>query len=411
MKYAIAFIFTCLISQVQAQESKGQKYSHSIESVIFGDSRTIDIYLPPAYQTGPDHTFPVMYVFDAQFEPYFDMVAYTAAYLAAIGSTPEFIAVGVHTKDRPREFTTAPEDQRTIEGWGDIKIGEAHLLSIFLSEEVFPLVDSIYQTSPLRLGVGHSLGGTFVTNSMLQNEKLFLAVISISPNMMYDYRLLPARLDAALRNGNAPNAWHFMTAGGVGNMENNFRAASEYADSVYQVSPADNFKWTYRYYPDENHSTTPLRSISEGLIAFNDFWFMGEEKFLELLEDTTTSYLESLQNQFEQRSDWAGFPVSPGADEWNKLAYAAGYQERWSDALPVMEWALTLFPNDANLHDSRGEALENLGQLLEAEASYKRAFEVLEETKSQYDTETYEYYHETFSTNATRVHAILNNEE
>jgi predicted alpha/beta superfamily hydrolase len=89
--------------------------------------------------------------------------------------------VGIHSQNRPSEFTPAPLNPQTADDWGGTQVEKAALLEAHLRDEVYPLLCKNYRTGTLQFGVGQSLGGTFVTQSMLYERGLFNAVISISP--------------------------------------------------------------------------------------------------------------------------------------------------------------------------------------------------------------------------------------
>jgi predicted alpha/beta superfamily hydrolase len=403
MKTSLLLCALMLSTALVGQTSESRLEKIEFHSNSFDTLRTISIFLPLGYEDSRSDSFPLLVVFDAQFEPFFGMVTGVVDYLSAVQECPPFIIVGIHTQHRPREFTPAPLDARTVNDWGDVPIGDAAILEAHLKDEVYPSLRSKYRLQRLTLGLGHSLGGTFVTQSMMYQRNLFHAIVSISPNMAYDYKQLAHRLDTVLRSDHVPRAWHFMTAGDVGVMENSFRISAELADSIYRSNPHEHLVWEYRRYVGQNHMITPMQSISEGMLAFSRFWMIGDGQALALLSDSTRTYVEAIQNHFQEKSEWLGYPLVPDVDELNGLGYIAGFEENWKQALGVFEWAIALHPNDPNIHDSKGEALENLGDFEGALASYLKAIEMLESNKDAFDAEEYGYYFETFNSNADRV--------
>lgn len=407
MKAAVLICTLLLCSMLSGQTSEKRYDKIQFQSVSFDTLREVSVFLPLGYEDSLTDSFPLLMVFDAQFEPFFDMVTGMVDYLSAVQESPQFIVVGIHTQHRPREFTPAPLDPRTVEAWGDVPIGGATVLEAHLRDEVYPMLHSKYRIQRLTMAIGHSLGGTFVTQSMLYHRGLFNAIISISPNMTYDYNQLNDRLYAVLQSDNVPKAWHFMTAGNVGSMENSFRISAELTDSTYRAHPAEQLVWEYRRYEGQNHMITPLQSISEGLVAFSRFWMIGEDQAIVLLSDSTQSYAEAIQAHFRKKSEWLGYPIVPNADELNTLGYVAGYEEAWEQALGVFQWAISLHPSDPNIYDSRGEAFENIGDPVSALSSYLKALEILEANKTKFDKEQFDYYFETFTANANRARDII----
>jgi hypothetical protein len=317
-------------------------------------------------------------------------------YLSSSDKFPQVVVVGIATEHRPREFTPAPEDERTPEAWEGTPIGDAALLSAHMREEVIPFVEANYRVNPLRMAIGHSLGGTYVSNSVFGGEDLFKAVISVSPNAIYDYGWMPRKVSAMLQSDHVPNAWHYMAAGDVGTMENSFRKWAQKADSVYRTRPNERLIWHYKEYQGIDHMTSPIVAILDGLVAFNNYWSISDEDLQALMVDSTGSFEMQIQNHYKALSNWAGFDIALHADEINTFAYAAAYEDHWQAALGVIEWGISMHPDDPNLYDSKGEFLENLGQMEGSLACYNKALEVLEEVKQKYDEEEYTYIQKLF---------------
>lgn len=399
----IAMLATCSLSA----QHMGTYTNHTLYSDAFGTEREVKVFMTEAVQELAEDEFPVLYVFDGQFEPFWGMVTQTVNYLSSVEKFPQMIVVGISTEHRPREFTPKAEDPRTPKDWGDTPTGESALLTAHLADDVFPFIESQYRTLPLRMAIGHSLAGTFVTHSVLDNEGLFNAVISVSPNMAYDYQLLPKKLGRILESGEVPKAWHYMGAGTVGSMENAFRQGAEMADSLYRAHPHPNLVWQYKTYEGLNHMNTPIAIMLDGFAAFQAFWNIDDQAMDAMLADTSKTYLAHLQAHYRRLSDWAGYDIELRADEINELAYVAVFEERWTDALEVINWGIALHPTDANLYDSRGECLEHLGDLRGALSGYQKALEVLGASPGLYDEAQRAYYEEAFTENATRVRGLL----
>jgi predicted alpha/beta superfamily hydrolase len=407
MRLLILILLSFSFFTAKAQDYSATTLRHSFESDAFAKERTIEIYIPYAYTESTDQKAMVIYVFDGQFEPFFDMAAATADYLHAIGELPLFIAVGIHTENRPREFTPAPNHADTRTGWGEeSQIGNSALLDRHLKEEVMPYIESNYRTRPINFAIGHSLGGTYVTNDVLTNH-LFKGVISISPNTQYDHNQLVSKADSLLSGGNAPKAFHFMTAGTVGRMENSFRRASDMLDSTYQAHPSPDLKWHYHTYQDQGHSITPMRSIGEGLMAFSKLLVLDDSTALAYLNDSSQPFVKDISDHYGKLSEWLEFDFELSVDEWNNPGYVAMGEENYAEALQVFELAVAKYPDDANIHDSRGEALENLGKHAAALESYQKAVETLEAKRDKMDQETFDYYHEMFLANRDRMKEVL----
>ena len=65
------------------------------------------------------------------------------------------------------------------------------------------------------------------------------------------------------------------------------------------------------------------------------------------------------------------FPKHPFS--WKVLGALFGQSRRYSEAVNVNQTAVSLSPRDAETHSNLGNALQELGRLEEAEASYRQA--------------------------------------
>lgn len=394
----IAFAFLTIYSGF-AQQYSGTSKTHKFESKAFEAEREVHVYLPHSYSENKTQQYPVIYLFDGQFDPLFDMTTGTMDYMSQVGEFNQYIIVGIKTTQRAREFTPMYTDKKTQEGWGETKVGEAHVLEDHLQNEVFPLIEKTYRTQPFRLAIGHSLGGTFVLNSLLSKPEFFQAVIAISPNLMYDNEQINKRFDTYFKTHDAFKKFIYVSAGTVGSMENNFRKASEHLDAIIKYYNPENLKYHFTVFEGENHSTTPIHTINKGFTELAKIWTISEEKTEELLKDEAIPFVDDLKSFYSQLSEFAEFEVLPSVDQINTFGYDCLYYEKNEEALAVFNWAISLYPNNANLYDSKAEAYLKSGNNKEAKRYYQKALDVLENTKKDYDTESYDYYKSIFIKN------------
>ena len=125
------------------------------ESRLLGESRTVDVFLPRAYERDLERTYPVIYANDGQ-----DMeavaLAATLDSLQRTGQMAPVIVVAIHATDRVQDYGTAyiPNAQ----GLG----GRADRYGRFLVVELMTLIESRYRVArgPQNTAVmGWSLGG------------------------------------------------------------------------------------------------------------------------------------------------------------------------------------------------------------------------------------------------------------
>jgi hypothetical protein len=156
---------------------------HVLASAILGDTREINVWLPPGYSEGRE-IGAVIYVLDGAVDQDFPHIA-GLGQLGALSWTYEtFIIVGIQTKDRQHELTPAATDPRFVEGFP--QSGGAPAFRRFLIEEVRPFVEARYRTGTRRALIGESLAGLFVVDTLRDSPGAFDDYIAISPSLWWD---------------------------------------------------------------------------------------------------------------------------------------------------------------------------------------------------------------------------------
>lgn len=399
----LIIVFLTFSSFLSAQEYSGISKTYKIDSEVFKGEREIRVWVPHSYKAS-ESNYPVIYLFDAQFDALFDMTTGISDYMSQTGLTSEYIVVGIKTENRPKEFTPTYLNEKTATDWGkESEVGNALLLETHLKNEVLPLVAEKYRVTPYRVGIGHSLGGTFVLNSVLTQPDLFNSIIAISPNVSYDDEQLLLRFENFLKQHKTVNKTIYVSSGTTGNMENMFKNSMIKLDSILEKQRPKGLLYTYDIFQDYNHSETPLVSISKGLTQISRIWNITEEKQEELLQDSAKLFVDDVKSFYLDLTEWAGFEVLPNANEINQMAYFCLRSKKAKEALGVLDWAIQLHPKDANLYDSKAEMLENLNQYKEAAVYYQKAFQILQDTKADYGQEDYDYYANMFKEHLEKV--------
>jgi predicted alpha/beta superfamily hydrolase len=179
-----------------------------LTSKALGETRTIDVALPAGYDTHPERRYPVVVVLDGEFE--FGIAAATVRFYATMSQLPQMIVVGVRNTHRTRDLTPAP-----IAGFTppEQDAGGAERFLAFLADELIPYIDSSFRTAPLRVLVGHSLGGLFALHTIGHRPALFTGYVVMEPASWWNNRRPIADAAAALRAPAARRARVMMVNG------------------------------------------------------------------------------------------------------------------------------------------------------------------------------------------------------
>jgi predicted alpha/beta superfamily hydrolase len=175
---------------------------HLLTSAILGDTREINVWVPPGIAEGRTPGA-VIYLLDGALDQDFKHIAGLGELCALSWTCETTLIVGIQTKDRQHELTPAATDPRFIEGFP--QAGGAGAFRRFIAEEVRPLIEGRYPAAPRTVLMGESLAGLFVIDTMLETPALFDDYVAISPSLWWDAGRLsqeaPARLAGAQPEG------------------------------------------------------------------------------------------------------------------------------------------------------------------------------------------------------------------
>ncbi|MGH9239996.1 MAG: alpha/beta hydrolase [Vicinamibacterales bacterium] len=204
----------------QAQDGRGEQKrgreivigeALTIRSEVLDEDRVILVGKPADYDQG-NESYPVLFLLDGN--DHFHHATGLARSLANNGLMPGLLIVAVDNTVRIRDLTPPARDAQIIR---DAPAhGGAERFRSFLARELIPWVDANFRTRPYRILAGHSLGGLFAIDSLLQQPDLFDASIAISPSLQWDNRRTVERADAVFQGRKELNAALFMTVGNEG---------------------------------------------------------------------------------------------------------------------------------------------------------------------------------------------------
>ena len=165
--------------------ASGDLRLHSLDSKVFGNTRTIRVLLPEDYDAPSDSTrrYPVLYLLDGQnlFDACLSDVSHrewgvdeTVYRLVREGRIPPIIVVGVDHAGSGRVHEYLP--YKDFPGNPDMPDPAGRRLPGFLAGEVMPLVDGLYRTLPGHgsTGIGgSSYGGAAALYALLARPGVF----------------------------------------------------------------------------------------------------------------------------------------------------------------------------------------------------------------------------------------------
>jgi predicted alpha/beta superfamily hydrolase len=244
-----------------------------MHSKYFGFERKVFVELPPLYKESDQHSYDVIYVFDAQNKPYFDMVNGLKPFID-MQFEQRFIVVGICSPQkedysRQDDFLPFPQTKNRDKFYNG-HCGHADSLSLFIKNELMPYIDTHYRTTGHTLGIGHSLGASFVLEGMV-NHELFTDYIAISPNMTFDSNRVAKELEQYNYSGVKEHRFLFLSDAGEERIKGweSWKPAREELYQYYKNHPLPSSMVLKRKsYPDFNHMSCYPTALHDAMASY-----------------------------------------------------------------------------------------------------------------------------------------------
>jgi uncharacterized protein len=221
----------------------------TIASKVLGESRRINVYLPPGYAESADARVPVLYMPDGGMAEDFLHVAGLVQVSVGNGTMRPFLLVGIENTERRRDMTgpTANEEDKKIAP----RVGGSAAFRRFLREELMPQVKGRYRTTQETAIVGESLAGLFVVETFLLEPDLFDTYLAFDPSLWWnDQKLLQGAGERLRARPKLEKTLYLASSDEKGITE----VTQRFAEILGKDAPAG-LHWHYERMPEEKHST------------------------------------------------------------------------------------------------------------------------------------------------------------
>ena len=165
--------------------------SFTIQSRILGDTRRLNVWLPPSYGKD-DKRYPVLVLLDGGTEEDFLHIVGLAQITSAYGRGRELIVVGVEGVNRRHDLSPKTDDPADLQFTK--APGGADRYRRFLAEEVKPWINSHYRTDGRSGLIGESMAGLFVLDTLASTPAAFNDYIAVSPIVWWNRQSVSRRL-------------------------------------------------------------------------------------------------------------------------------------------------------------------------------------------------------------------------
>lgn len=252
------WLLLLLLGEARGQSAAGQGsaaaplsigQTFTLVSGVLGETRRINVYLPPAYADTAAAALPVLYMPDGGLAEDFLHVAGLVQVGTGNGTMRPFIVVGIENTERRRDLTgptTDPEDRKIAP-----RVGGSAAFRQFIRTELMPTIRQRYRTSAETAVVGESLAGLFVLETLLLEPGLFDTYVAFDPSVWWNKGALVGQAEKTLRAYQGPAKTVYVATS---------RDAAKIPESgglepALKAGAGHHLTWYYQPLPAETHAT------------------------------------------------------------------------------------------------------------------------------------------------------------
>jgi predicted alpha/beta superfamily hydrolase len=221
----------------------------TIDSKVMGETRRINVYLPPGYAESPDARVPVLYMPDGGVAEDFLHVAGLVQVSVGNGTMRPFLLVGIENTQRRRDMTGPTEnaEDKKIAP----RVGGSAAFRAFIRDELMPAVKARYRTTGETAIVGESLAGLFVVETFLLEPDMFDTYIAFDPSLWWNDQKLVAGAGERLRARPKLDKRLYLA---TSDQKEIGETTQRFVEIVAKSAPPT-LRWHYEKMPEEKHST------------------------------------------------------------------------------------------------------------------------------------------------------------
>ena len=358
MKHHILLLFFISVLSSYGQEKlTNEIIETSINSKTLNEEREILIFNP----TNSKNNFPTIYLIDGKQN--FFLVAGIISNLRRSGFITKVNLVGINTYDyeRPYNLLTKNNNGRDF----SFNSGGSSDFQKFITDEVFPLVNSTVSTSDYKILIGHSFGGLFGLNMLMENPNSFSSAVLIDASIWWNNANLLSNLKKNKSTLKKIPLYLSRSAKDEDKI-NSFESLEPLIKSNQIV---------LEKFPNENHISTLTPSIVNGLkYIFKDF---------EMLDSVyEEADLTAIKERIEQVSNYYDTPILPNVYGLAPIARNLANEGEFSKSIEMLKYLEKYHPENNMVLDFLGEAYQKSGDLRLAKITWNKSLKIAKSKKS-----------------------------
>jgi len=353
----------------------------TLYSEVFGRHRTFFVHTP-GVTPDPDRPFPVLYVLDGD-QFFISVVGMVDQMSRACGGTtlPPMVVVGIPHRNRIREL--APKTDSA----------QPHPLHTFLEQELIPYVERTYHTSSFRTLYGHSMGGLFVIETLLDRPDLFDQYLAVDPSLWWDDRYIMQRCQSNWGQLDLSHKSLFLGIADTKPAGITFDSLAKLPDTGQEIahpqtlwafqelvkSAPNGLRFKYEFYEGDTHSSCVAPSQLDG-IRFLFSWYDGDQ-LLQALSDPDTDgarLLADLDNHYRYASLKMRHPIFAPVDKMIRFSRFLASHDLMDRALAILKLTARYYPDNPRVFQSIGWYYEMQNDDQNARAAYRQADDLIQ---------------------------------
>ncbi len=356
----------------------------SIYSEILSEQRKVWIYMPDSYNSQADLRYPVLYLLDG--DVYFYSLSGIVKQLSSFGNTacPEALIVAIPNTNRDKDLMPFDPNDEEFDSSG------IERFTNFIEKELIPYIDDKYLTLQHRTLIGHSLGGSFVLNTLINHQSLFTNYLAIDPGLKFhNYRFFNYAIEK-IRNNNFKNKSLFMTVANTmpEAMDTltvltdttwttaTIRSNLKFAKAVEKFT-SNELDYHWKYYSNENHLSVPTISEFDGLKYFFKWKVIDLDKIIRTNPYISgESFFNKVVDHYRNVTEKLGFKTLPNHEQMDDLGNYYMQKEDFDEAFLFFHYNIENYPNNSKSYDSMANYFLATEQSDMATEMFNKAIEI-----------------------------------
>ena len=374
-----------IIGEAKAQYLVQTGLKDSVYSEVLKESREFYVQFPEGFDPESDKKYPVSYILDG--ENLLPALSVTQKFYSG-GFIPDMILIGISNhKNRSRDLTPT-----LVEPSWEPNGGGAAFLK-FIGEELIPFIEDKYPVTNYRTLIGHSYGGLFAINTLLNQPSLFENYLAIDPSLDWDDQLMLKQAKEVFSKESLKRKSLYVSLSGQLHMqkpemtlENVMQDDSEFTlfarsniafSDFIRANSETGLDFDWEFFSKDLHGTVPLPSLRNGLISLFEWFQMERVELFNIPETSTEELLELMNYRAKKLEAHFGYPEPPFPED---LITMSGYMSmdrgQMEKAKMFFEQGIQYFPQSANMYDSMADYYEASDNPKAALEFVKKAFAI-----------------------------------